>query len=75
MNSEGRETDARALLGVLIDEPSTHFSRTELVNEMGWWPGRVDDALGELNRAGLVHRRDGFAFASRAAVRGRELGA
>jgi hypothetical protein len=67
------ERDCRALLGLLLDEPTTHFSRAELVREMGWWPGRVDDALGELDRAGLVHRSNGFAFASRAAVRAREL--
>ena len=65
--------DAGALLGILTDEPHTHFNRSELARDLGWFEGRVDDALAELSRAGLVNRHGAFAFASRAAVRCREL--
>lgn len=33
----------------------------------------VDDAISDLLASGLVHRLDRFVFASRAALRGREL--
>ncbi len=36
---------------------------------MGWAAARVADALGDLQRFGLAHSHDGFAFASVAAAR------
>jgi hypothetical protein len=65
--------DARVLLGILTDEPHTHFDRLELTRELGWEEERVEDALADLARSGLVNRQGRFAFASRAAVRCREL--
>jgi hypothetical protein len=58
---------------VLLDEPTTHFTADELRLELGWPAFHVEDALAEVVRAGLVHCHDGFAFASRAAVRTSEL--
>ena len=65
--------DARVLLAILLDEPTTHFSTAELAVELGWPAERVEDALAEVVRSGLAHRHGQFAFASRAAVRCREL--
>lgn len=65
--------DPSALLGVLTDEPEIHWSRGELQTQMTWPPERLDDALAELEREGLAHRHDGFAWPTRAAVRCREL--
>lgn len=67
--------DAGWVLGLLVDEPTTHFSEAELTRELNWPPVRIEDALAELARAGLVHRLGEFAFAARAAIRYRELAA
>jgi hypothetical protein len=63
--------DASALLGVLTDEPTVHWSRAELQLQFGWQPERLEDALAELQREGLAHYQSGFAFASRAAASAR----
>jgi hypothetical protein len=71
MYSADREPfeDAGVVLRLLLDEPQVHFADEELVRELNWPPAKLEDALGELARAGLAHRRDGFVFPSRAAVR------
>jgi hypothetical protein len=65
--------DAGVVLRLLLDEPTVHFAKDELVRELNWPPAQLEDALAELARAGLAHRRDGFVFPSRAAVRCHEL--
>lgn len=65
--------DAGALLANLTDDSRQHWSWSELQLQMAWTPQRLDDALVELERDGLVHRWDGFFWATRAATRTREL--
>jgi hypothetical protein len=65
--------DGGVVLPLLIEQPSVRFSEDELASETGWPPERVADVLADLQRAGLAHRQDGFAWASRAAVRCHEL--
>lgn len=55
-----------AILGLLLDSPvpwSTHEVEREIGDQIV-----TADGIGRLTRAGLVHRLDGFVFASRAAV-------
>jgi hypothetical protein len=65
--------DAGALLGLLTDEPEVHWSNGELQIQLGWDASRLADVLFELVGDGLAHRQGGFAWASRAATRCREL--
>jgi hypothetical protein len=67
------DADARILLGVLLDEPTRHFSEGELVALTGWPVWRVQDALAGLVRDGLAHRNGIYTFVSRAATRSAEL--
>jgi hypothetical protein len=69
---ESFDDDARAVFGVLTDEPAVHWSPHELELQMGWRPERLEDALAGLERHGLIHRRDAV-WPTRAAVRCHEL--
>jgi hypothetical protein len=60
-----------SILGLLTDCP-VPWSAEEVAREIGDAVGATD-GLGRLARAGLVHRLDGFVFATRAAVRGQRL--
>jgi hypothetical protein len=63
----------RAILALLIGESAAGpWAVEELVREIGD-PIVVDDALARLHGAGLIHRIEGFAFATRAAVRATKL--
>jgi hypothetical protein len=73
MGASDASRDAAALLGLLLEDLSTHFSRDELALELSWPAFRVEDALADLARAGLAHRHDEFAFPSRPAVHCYEL--
>ena len=65
--------DPSVLLRLLLDEPQTRYAEDELARELGWPPSRVEAALADLVGAGLAHHHEGFALASRAAVRAAEL--
>lgn len=67
------DDDARLILRLIVEQPTVHFTVDELSREAAWPPVRVEDALAELSRPGLIHRIDGFVFASRTAVRCHEL--
>jgi hypothetical protein len=75
MRSLARESfeDAGVVLRLLLDQPTVHFTDGELLRELSWPEGQLEDSLAELARAGLAHRREGFVFPSRAAVRCCEL--
>lgn len=64
----------QAILELLLHErPSLPWAVEELAREIGDRV-TVEDSLGRLHGAGLVHRlREGFVFASRAAFRAHEL--
>ena len=66
--------DDRVLLGLLLEHHPAHLARHELKRELGWDAVRVEDSSTRLARAGLAHRQDEFAFATRAAVRFDALG-
>jgi hypothetical protein len=71
----GEEDDAGVLLAVLLEHYPAQLSVAELMCELDWpYEFRADDALARLARAGLIHRRDQFVFASRAAIRAQQLG-
>ena len=62
-----------AILGLLLDpEAQRPWAVDELVREIGDQLA-ITDALVRLRAAGLVHRLDGFVFASRAALRSHEI--
>jgi hypothetical protein len=65
--------DAGALLAILTDDSRQHWSWSELQLQMNWPPARLEDAVAELERDDLLHRHDGYVWASRAATRTREL--
>jgi hypothetical protein len=54
-----------------VDELAREFARTSAQRETA--RVCIEDGIAELAGNGLVHRLGEFAFASRAAVRGREL--
>jgi hypothetical protein len=59
------------LLATLTNDDSHRpWSLVELAHECG---ADVTDSLGRLQRAGLIHRLGDFAWATRPAVRAREL--
>ena len=70
------EEDSRvesAILAMLTDQNEQRpWSQDEVAREIG---DAIDttDALTRLHAVGLVHRLDGFVFASRAAVRSVEI--
>jgi hypothetical protein len=65
------EEDARidsAVLGLLLDpEEQRPWSDHELAREIGD-DVATTDSLARLSGAGLIHRHDGFAWATRAAL-------
>lgn len=65
-------TDA-AILSLLLDADAQRpWAEEEVAREVGE-PLAVTDSLARLSAAGLVHRLEGFVFASRAALRAAEL--
>jgi hypothetical protein len=59
------QTDA-AILGLLINDGNHRpWSVDEIVREIGW---DTTDSLNRLYGAGLIHRQEGFVWATRAAV-------
>jgi hypothetical protein len=75
MPDDSQDRDDAVLLGVLVDDHPGQCASDELERELAWEGWRVEDALARLERVGLVHRHGDFAFASRAAARGRQLDA
>jgi hypothetical protein len=71
-NPEPFEDDG-AVFGLLTDDPRLHWATSELERELGWSKERVQDSLASLARDGLINRTGSVVFASRAAVRSREL--
>lgn len=67
---QDRDIDG-AILGLLLDSPAP-WSTQEVEREIGD-EVPVTDGLTRLHRAGLVHRLEGFVFASRTAARAVEL--
>ena len=67
------DDDARVILRIVVEQPTVHFALEEICAEVGWKAERVQDALLELSRSGLIHRGAGFVFATRTAVRCHEL--
>jgi hypothetical protein len=61
-----------AVMSLLLDQRRGLWSVEEIASEM---KDRVDaeDGLARLAAAGLVHRLDGFVFATRAAARASDL--
>lgn len=59
----------RFVLNLLLDEDNQRpLSVEEVIREHGNQPEALD-GLDRLHGAGLIHRLDGFVFASRAAIR------
>jgi hypothetical protein len=69
----------QAVLTILLDAHPAQRSTDEVVRELTDRPeefaerDRIDNAIRDLVRAGLVHRQGRFVFATRAAVRFEEL--
>jgi hypothetical protein len=61
-----------AVLTLLLDDHARLWSDDEVVREVGDRIAAVD-SLARLCGAGLVHRLDGFVFATRPALRGAQL--
>lgn len=66
------DRDQAAVLELLVDSDGVLWSDAEVARAIGDRI-RAADALGALHRAGLVHRLDGFVFATRPAVRSARL--
>jgi hypothetical protein len=71
----------QAVLTILLDAHPAQRSTDEVVRELAERPeefaerDRIDNAIRDLVRAGLVHRNGPFVFLTRAAVRFDELSA
>jgi predicted transcriptional regulator len=65
-------TDAVILEALLDSDAQRPWSVDEVARLLND-PIDASDGLGRLVRAGLVHRHDGFVFASRAALRADEI--
>jgi hypothetical protein len=68
--------DERLVLGLLMGHAPAHFLSTdELAQALGGEGAaiRTEDALAGLERAGLAHRLDRFAWPTRAALRTDDL--
>ena len=60
------------VLGLLLgDREQRPWSKEEIAREVGDDPS---DALNRLYGAGLIHRLEGYAWATRAALRAEEIG-
>lgn len=62
-------TDAVILEALLDTNAQRPWTVAEVAREFDLSEENASDSVGRLARAGLVHRHDGFVFASRAAVR------
>ena len=60
----------QAVLAVLLDPDGVLWSVDEVAREI---EGDTTDALARLYGAGLIHRLEGFVFATRPAVRAAQL--
>jgi hypothetical protein len=71
--AEGEDQVDAAILGLLLHPDAQRpWAEDEVAREVGD-PLAVTDGLARLFGAGLVHRLEGFVFATRAAVRGEQL--
>jgi len=62
----------QAVLGLLLTDEAPIWSRDEIVSEIGNSIA-VTDSINRLAAQGLVHRLNGFVFATRAAAKATEL--
>ena len=69
--ADQQDSTDSAILGLLFDSP-TPWATAEVARELGDEVAATD-GLAHLVGAGLVHRLDGFVWATRAAVRGQRL--
>lgn len=67
-----QHTDALILEMLLGNDAQRPWTVDEIARELDL-PEEASDSIGRLARAGLVHRLDGFVFASRAAIRANTL--
>ena len=65
---DDEQTEATILCLLLSPKIQRPWAVDEVIREVGR-PRDTTDAIARLHAAGLVHRLDGFVFASRAAVR------
>lgn len=65
-------TDGNIMAMLLTDDGQRPWADTEIVREMGD-EVTVIDSLNRLHGGGLIHRLDGFVFATRAALRSDQL--
>lgn len=65
-------TDGVILEALLDDDAQRPWTVDEVASEIED-PTAASDSLGRLARAGLIHRCDGFVFASRAALRAAQI--
>jgi hypothetical protein len=65
-------TDGVILEALLDHDAQRPWSVDEVASEIED-PEAASDSLGRLLRAGLIHRLDGFVFASRAALRADQI--
>jgi len=68
---EEAQTD-QAVLGLLLTDSAAIWAVEEMASEIGN-PIHVTDSINRLAAIGLVHRLDGFVFATRAAAKATEL--
>jgi hypothetical protein len=61
------------ILEMLLDKDAQRPWRIEEIERELDIPEEAPDSIGRLARAGLVHRLDGFVFASRTAIRAHAL--
>lgn len=67
-----RAMDSSILESLLCSDAARPWSVAEIEREIG--SHEAVDGLGRLARAGLIHRHDGFVWASRAALEAATLG-
>lgn len=66
------DIDAAILESLLEDDAQRPWSVDEVASEIED-PIAAADGLARLRRAGLIHRLDGFVFASRAALHAQQI--
>lgn len=69
---EDAQTDGSIMATLLADDAQRPWTVGEIVREIGDEVA-VTDSLARLYRGGLIHRLEGFVFASRAALASEEL--